>query len=183
MSYPIWSNKTSYILKKNYLNKDTYLKNSQIPKLNFISFNFHCENMTIKTFAQTVLALELLTGSTSIKIKRKLTRITKYGTIFSTNVHVILKNKAQKKIFSYLVTEIFSNISEKKLHNGLLNSGSKSLTVFFSKKDILAFKELEQNMFLFNNLPLFSVTLKFNKKLTFNELSLILEMALKKLPH
>ena len=88
-------------IKYDLINKFKYNNLNSLPKLKKIVLNFNCKNSDLKQLAASFLALELITGQTSI-----LTTVSKPNILLKirkgqpTGCKIILQNKVMYKFIS-----------------------------------------------------------------------------------
>jgi large subunit ribosomal protein L5 len=147
------------ILKYELINKFFYSNTNQLPKIKNIILNFGCKTADLKELASSLLALKLITNK-----KGKLTT-TKYSNIKfkirkgnATGCKIILSKFQMFNFFSKTIIEVFPKL---KNFNGfiLLNNKIKKNTFSFEIKDNFCFPELENNYYLFKNLPKLNITI------------------------
>jgi len=159
-------------LKHDLSNKFFYKDTKKIPKIKKIVLNFGCRIPEIKHLAASLLALELITSKkgklTTTKRSNILLKIRKGNPV---GCKVVLTKKQMFKFLEKIIINIFPNIKNftgVKLNN---NKTVKTKTFSFEIQDIFTFTELEEQYYLFNNLPNLTITIitnsKSNKELLF----------------
>lgn len=160
------------IIRYDLINKFSYTQVKDIPKLKKIILNFGCKNFEIKSIASALLSLELITMQKVSLVKSKrsniLLKIRKGNPVGC--IVVLKKDKMYKFLFKLLV-EVFPYLKDFK---GLNVSKRLGTTTFsFTLKDLINFKELEKQFYLFINLPPLNITLVANTQ-TVHELLYLL---------
>ncbi|MFA9290847.1 MAG: hypothetical protein ACEQSF_06525 [Solirubrobacteraceae bacterium] len=151
------------IVRRDLINKFTYTHLEEVPQLKKIILNFGCKNSDVKSIASALLSLELITTKKGSLVKSKranvLLKIRKGNPVGCT---VVLKSNAMYDFLFKLLTEVFPNLRS---FSGLSVSKKLGKTSFaFTLKDLINFKELEKQFYLFINLPPLNVTLVTNAK-------------------
>lgn len=153
--------------KYDLINKFHYKKTKNISKLKKIILNFNCKNTKLKNLSSSLLALELITNKSGHLTKTKqsniLLKIRKGNPV---GCKVVLENK---QIFNFLdrfISEILpkiKNIDKLKIDNTINRT-----SFCFEINDILNFKELENNYYIFNELNKLDLTIVFESSLELN---------------
>lgn len=151
------------VIKYDLINKFFYNRLKDIPELKKIILNFGCKSAEIRSIASSVFALELITTKqvTITKSKRAniLLKIRKGNPVGCT---VILTKKKMYQFFFKLLTDVFPYLKDFRGINISKNLKNKSLSLTLS--DLIYFKELEKQFYLFTNLPPLNITLVTNAK-------------------
>lgn len=151
------------VIRYDLINKFNYTHLNEVPKLKKIILNFGCKSFEIKNIASALLSLELITtkrGSlTTAKRSNLLLKIRKGHPVGCV---VILKKTRMYDFFWKLLIEVFPNL---KVFQGI-NTKKKveQNSLSFTLKDLISFKELEKQFYLFINLPPLNITLITNSK-------------------
>jgi large subunit ribosomal protein L5 len=151
------------VIRYDLINKFSYNKLGMIPELKKIILNFGCKSFEIKNIAASLLALELITTKQGTVTKSKRANILlKVRKGYPVGCVVILTKVKMYQFFLKLLTEVFPTLKDFK---GLsiskkLNSRSFSFTL----GDLINFKELEKQFYLFTNLPPLNLILVTNTK-------------------
>lgn len=158
----ILNNYYKKIIRRDLINKFFFVHLNQIPQLKKIILNLGCKNSDIKNIAPALLSLELITTKRGSLAKSKrsniLLKIRKGHTVGCT---VVLKKRKMYKFLFKLIAEVFLDL--KSFTN--LNIVRKSKTSFsFTFKNLINFKELKKQFFLFLRLPFLNITLVTNAK-------------------
>jgi large subunit ribosomal protein L5 len=155
--------KNFYYTTVNYdlVNKFSYKKTKQLPKIKKIILNFGYKTNDIKNLASSLLALELITTQrgmlTLTKTSNILLKIRKGNPV---GCKVTLRNGNMYNYFSKLVVEIFPKL---KNFEGFKKPTKLKKNVFsYEINDIFNFQELEEHYYLFNNLSKLSITIITN---------------------
>ena len=151
------------VIRYDLINKFHYTNLNDLPQLEKIVLNFGCKNFEIKTIASALLSLELITtkrGSlTTAKRSNILLKIRKGHPVGCV---VVLKKTKMYDFFLKLLVEVFPNL---KVFNGISTKKKVEKNSFsFTLKDLISFKELEKQFYLFINLPPLNITLITNSK-------------------
>lgn len=156
-SMSILENYYKKVIRHDLLNKFSYNRVEDIPKLKKIVLNFGCKSFDIRNLAVSLLSLELVTGQKGALTKSKRANILlkiREGNPVGCVV-VLKKNKMYDFTFKLLI-DVFPNLRDfKGIHVAKkLNITSLSFTLV----DLISFKELEKQFYLFSNLPPLNVT-------------------------
>lgn len=151
------------VIRYDLINKFSYTYLNEIPKLKKIILNFGCKTIEIKNIASALLSLELVTTKQGSLVKSKrsnlLLKVRKGNPVGCV---VVLKKNDMYIFLLKLLSEVFSNLKDFK---GIKVSKRLGQTSFsFTLKDLINFKELEKQFYLFINLPPLNVTLVSNAK-------------------
>lgn len=151
------------VIRYDLINKFSYSHLDEVPKLKKIALNFGCKNLELKNIASTLLSLELITQKRGLITKARLPNIllrVRKGT--PTGCFIILKKNEIYLFLLKLLTDIFPNLKDFqgiKVSNKL---GKANLS--FTIRDLISFKELEKQFYLFSKLPPLNITLITNTK-------------------
>nr|AEP20752.1 ribosomal protein L5 [Kryptoperidinium foliaceum endosymbiont] len=151
------------IIKRDLINKFSYTHLEEIPQLKKIILNFGCKNSDIRSIASVFLSLELVT-TTKVSIARSkranvLLKIRKGNPV---GCMVVLRDERMYHFLFKLLSEVLPNL---KSFAGINVSKKLGKTSFsFTLKDLIHFKELEKQFYLFINLPPLNITLITNTK-------------------
>jgi len=150
------------IIVYDLINKFSYNNLKKVPQLKKIILNFGCKNSEIKNLAAALVSLELISSSKKIELTKS-----KRANVFikirkghPVGCKVILKRNKMYNFFFNLSTEVFPALKEFKGYSFKKNTTSFSFTL----KNLIFFKELETNFYLFNNLPPLNINLITNTK-------------------
>lgn len=151
------------VIKYDLLNKFFYNHIEDIPQLKKIILNFGCKSFEIKKLAASLLSLELISLQPGVLTKSKkaniLLKIRKGNPVGCT---VVLKKKRMYNFLFKLLIDVFPNLRDFK---GITVAKKLSTTSFsFTVKDLISFKELEKQFYLFSNLPPLNITFITNTK-------------------
>ena len=153
------------VIRRDLLNKFRYNNIEEIPRLKKIILNFGCKSSEIKILAASLLALELIgvQQSTFTKSRRAniLLKIRKGNPVGCT---VVLRKNTMYNFLIKLLIDVFPTLRDFK---GIdvakkLNPSTFSFTI----QDLISFKELEKQFYLFSILPPLNVTFITNTKTT-----------------
>ena len=149
------------VIRHDLINKFFYYNLDNIPELKKIILNFGCKNFAIKSIAASLLALELITTKqgTITKAKRAniLLKVRKGNPV---GCIVVLRKTQMYPFLLKLLTQVLPNLRDFKgiSASKKLNGKSFSLTLV----DLINFKELEKQFYLFTNLPPLNIILVTN---------------------
>jgi|SRR5210317_103792 len=151
------------VIRYDLINKFNYANLKDLPKLKKIILNFGCKSFELKTIASALLSLELITtkrGSlTTAKRSNILLKIRKGHPVGCV---VVLKKTQMYDFFLKLLVEVFPKL---KVFNGINTKKKVEKTSFsFTLKDLISFKELEKQFYLFINLPPLNITFITNSQ-------------------
>lgn len=145
------------IIRHDLLNKFLYGCIEDIPKLKKIVLNFGCKSFALKPLAVSLLSLELITGQKGVLTKSNRTNILlkiRKGNPVGCMV-ILKKNKMYNFIFKLLV-DVFPNLRDFK---GIQTTKKLNMiSVSFTLTDLISFKELEKQFYLFSSLPPLNIT-------------------------
>lgn len=148
-------------LKYDLINKFTYNKTKNIPKIKKVILNFGCKTADIKQLASSLLAIELITNKKGTLVKTKHSNILlKIRKGNPTGCKVILYNFQIFNFFSIMLIEIFPNLKNFSGFN--LTKKIKKNTFSYKLYETFSFSELKNHYYLFNTLPKLDVTLVAN---------------------
>lgn len=158
----ILENYYTKIVRRDLINKFSYTHLSQIPQLKKIIINLGCKNSDIKSIAPALFSLELITAKRGFLVKSKrsnvLLKIRKGNPV---GCIVVLKKKQMYEFLFKLLAEVF--LSFKSFTS--LNAISRNKTSFsFTLKNLINFRELKKQFYLFIKLPSLNVILITNAK-------------------
>ena len=145
------------VIRHDLINKFFYNHIEDVPQLKKIILNFRCKSFEIKNLAASLLSLELIAVQQGILTKSKraniLLKIRKGNPVGCTVV--LRKNKMYNFLFKLLI-DVFPNSRDFK---GITVAKKLSNTSFsFTLKDLISFKELEKQFYLFSKLPPLNIT-------------------------
>ena len=151
------------VIRYDLINKFSYTHLEEIPQLKKIILNFGCKTFEIKRVSAALLSLGLITKKRGALTRSKraniLLKIRKGNPVGCV---VVLRKKAMYTFLLKLVTEVFPNLKDFK---GINISNKLSTTSFsFTLSDLINFKELEKQFYLFINLPPLNITFITNVK-------------------
>ena len=150
-------------IKYDLLNKFLYDRIENIPQLKKIVLNFGCKSFDIRNLSVSLFSLELITGRKGVLTKSKraniLLKIRKGNPVGC--IVILKKNKMYDFTFKLLIN-VFPNLKDfKGIHVAKkLNVSNFSFTLI----DLISFKELEKQFYLFSNLPPLNITFVTNAK-------------------
>lgn len=151
------------VIKYDLINKFLYNHLSNVPELKKIILNFGCKNFDIKNIAAAFLALELITTKKGTVTKSKRTNVLlKIRKGYPVGCIVILTKTTMYQFFFKLLTEIFPNLKDFTGITVPKNSENKNFSL--TLMDLINFKELEKQFYLFTNLPPLNIILVTNTK-------------------
>ena len=151
-------NSLKYYYKKiiihDLINKFSYNQISEIPELKKIILNFGCKDFEIKSIASALLSLELITmRKGSVARSKRANILLKIRKGNPVGCVVVLRNTEMYHFLLKLVSEVLPNLKDFK---GLSVSKKLGTTSFsFTLKDLINFKELEKQFYLFIKLCIY----------------------------
>lgn len=151
------------VIRYDLLNKFPHSQIEDIPQLKKIVLNFGCKSFDIKTLSVSLLSLELITGQKGALTRSKraniLLKIRKGNPV---GCMVILKKSKMYDFTFKLLIDVFPNLKDFK---GIHVAKKLNITNFsFTLIDLISFKELEKQFYLFSNLPPLNITFVSNTK-------------------
>ena len=151
------------VIRHDLINKFFYNHIEEIPQLKKIILNFGCKSFEIKNIAASLLSLELITVQQGVLTKSRraniLLKIRKGNPVGCT---VVLRQNKMYNFLLKLLIDVFPNLRDFK---GIPVAKKLSNTSFsFTLKDLISFKELEKQFYLFSNLPPLNITFVTNTK-------------------
>ena len=151
------------VIRYDLINKFFYHSLGDIPELKKIILNFGCKSFVIKNIAASLVALELITTKQGTVTKAKRPNILlKVRKGHPVGCIVVLTKIKMYDFFLKLLTQVFPNLKDfkgVKISKRLKNK-SFSLTLI----DLINFKELEKQFYLFTNLPPLNIILVTNAR-------------------
>ena len=151
------------VIRYDLINKFFYTHVEEIPKLKKIILNFGCKSDEIKLIASSLFSLELITSKRGYITKSKraniLLKIRKGSPVGCV---VVLEKTKMYHFFSKLLSEVFPNLKD--FRGFSISKKTGKSTFSFTLKDLIAFKELEKQFYLFTNLPPLNIVLITNSK-------------------
>lgn len=152
------------VVRRDLINKFSYTHLDEIPQVKKITLNFGCKSSDMKSIAAALLSLELITLKPGSLVKSKrsnvLLKIRKGNPVGC--VVVLRKTKMYYFLFK-LLAEVFPNLKSYTCE-GLSKKKLEKASFSFTLKDLINFKELEKQFYLFINLPPLNITLIANTK-------------------
>ena len=146
-------------LKLDLINKFNFKKIEEVPFIKKIILNFYCKNNSIKSIAQSLLAIEMISNQKGTMIKSKSTNLLlkiRKGSPVGCKV-ILAKNK---NIF--LILKLIVNILPrlKNYEEGINKESLLTNKVLSFKIDqIMLFKEMDNYYNLFYDLPSLNLTI------------------------
>nr|QYB22891.1 ribosomal protein L5 [Nitzschia ovalis] len=151
------------IIRYDLINRFFYTHLNDIPKLKKIILNFGCKSFEMKNIVASLLALELVTGKQASVTKSKRANILlKIRKGHPVGCMVVLTKSEMYVFFSKLLIEVFPNLRDFKGLSILKKKETKSFSL--TLMDLITFKELEKQFYLFTNLPPLNIVLVTNTK-------------------
>lgn len=151
------------IIRHDLINKFIYTNLDEIPQLKKIVLNFGCKKFELKNIASALLSLELITARRGSLTKSKRANILlKVRKGYPVGCIVVLEKREMYNFLLKLLSEVFPNLKEFKTLNVSKKLGATSFS--FTLLDLIGFKELEKQFYLFTNLPPLNITLITNSK-------------------
>lgn len=151
------------VIRYDLINKFSYAYLDEIPKLKKIILNFGCKTFEVKNIASALLSLELVTAKQGSLVRSKRSNILlKVRKGNPVGCIVVLKRNNMYAFLLKVSAEVFPNLKDFK---GIKVSKKLGQTSFsFTLKDLINFKELEKQFYLFINLPPLNITLVTNAR-------------------
>lgn len=151
------------VVRYDLINKFSYTHLGEVPKLKKIILNFGCKSVEIRNLASALLSLELITTKQgSLTTSQRSNMLLKIRKGNPTGCTVKLQKDKMYIFLLKLLTEVFPNLKD---FQGLSASNKLGNTSFsFTLKDLINFKELEKQFYLFINLPPLNITLVTNTR-------------------
>lgn len=151
------------VIRYDLINKFNYINLDELPQLKKIILNFGCKNFEIKSIASALLALELITTKRgSLTKARRPNLLLKIRKGAPVGCLVVLKKTKMYDFFLKLLNEVFPKL---KVFSGISVKRKVERTSFsFTLKDLISFKELEKQFYLFINLPPLNITFITNSR-------------------
>jgi len=147
------------IIRYDLLNKFSYKKITQIPKLEKIILNFGCKKFDLKCLISSLLALELITLQKGIITNSNVFNISlkiKKGNPVGCKINI--RKTLMFNFLIKLINNIFPKIKQfKGFYIKTENYNIKTIT--FSLKNLLIFSELKNQYLYFKNLPILNITI------------------------
>lgn len=151
------------VIRYDLVNKFFYNRVDEIPQLKKIILNFGCKNFELKNIASALLSLELITTKKGSLTKAKRPNILlKVRKGYPVGCVVILKKTKMYDFFLKLLIEVFPQLKDFKGISASKKLENKSFSL--TLKDLISFKELERQFYLFINLPPLNITLVTNAR-------------------
>ena len=160
----VFENYYKKIITQDLTNKFIFKNNKSLPKLEKITLNFGCQNLSIQKFAETILALELIAlKKGTITTTRKPNVVLKIQKGQPAGCKVELKNSQMYTFLTKLNIEILP-----KLKNFRKFQLNKQMCNFFFQipGTEIRLKEFEDHYPLFSNFPTLDINILTNTKNT-----------------
>jgi large subunit ribosomal protein L5 len=151
------------VIRHDLINTFFYTHLNDVPKLKKIILNFGCKSFEIKNIVASLLALELVTDKQAVVTKSKRANIIlKIRKGYPIGCMVVLTKSEMYDFFLKLLIEVFPNLKD---FRGLNASKKKEVKSFsLTLMDLINFKDLEKQFYLFANLPPLNIVLVTNTK-------------------
>ena len=151
------------VIKYDLINKFPYTYLNEVPELKKIVLNFGCKNSEIKNLASALFALELITmKSGSLTRAQRPNLLLKIRKGNPTGCVVVLQKSKMYTFLFKLLTEVFPNLKD---FQGINISNKIAEHRFsFTLDNLINFKELEKQFYLFINLPPLNITFVTNTR-------------------
>lgn len=150
-------------LKYDLANKFFYKNTKELPKIKKIILNFGCNTTELKSLSSSLLALKLITHQ-----KGNLT-ITKHSNIFlkirkgnPIGCKVTLRKTRMFNFLTKIIIQIFPQL--KNFYGFNVTRKLKKNMFSYELHETFNFTELENNYYLFNNLPNVGITIVISSK-------------------
>ena len=145
------------VVKYDLINKFSYKTINKLPHIRFVTLSFNFIKFDIKLLISALAALEFITLNKGILTKSKVSNVSlkiRKGQPIGCKI-TLRKHKMNEFLFKILNKIIINKTFKKNTSNNNNNN------IFSIKlKNILMFKELEQNYRFFKNLPNLNITIK-----------------------
>lgn len=146
-------------IKRDLINRFSYVKLKNIPKLEKIVLNFGSKTFELRKLAPSLLALQIITkkkGILTISKKPNITLKIRKGNPVGCKV-VLGKNKMYR-FLSKLVTQVFPKLKKR----ALIKKSPNKNSLTYNFENTFVFEEMERNYLLFNTLKHLQVTFSTN---------------------
>jgi len=150
-------------LKYDLTNKFCYKNTKELPKIKKIILNFGCNTTELKSLSSSLLALKLITNQ-----KGNLT-ITKHSNIFlkirkgnPIGCKITLRKTRMFNFLTKIIIQIFPQL--KNFYGFNVTRKLKKNMFSYELHETFNFTELENNYYLFNNLPNLGITIVISSK-------------------
>jgi large subunit ribosomal protein L5 len=151
------------VIRYDLINKFFYNNLGDVPELKKIILNFGCKSFEIKNIAASLLSLELITTKKGTLTKSKRANVLlKIRKGYPVGCMVVLTKAKMYQFFFKLLTEVFPTLKDFRGIQVSKNLKSKSFSL--TLMDLITFKELEKQFYLFTNLPPLNIILVTNTK-------------------
>ena len=151
------------VIKYDLINKFFYSHLRDVPKLKKIILTFGCKSFAIKNVAASLIALELITTKQGTITKAKRANVVlKIRKGYPVGCMIVLTRTKMYQFFFKLLTQVFPNLKNFKSISVSKNLKNKSFSL--TLMDLINFKELESQFYLFTNLPPLNIILVTNTK-------------------
>lgn len=160
------------VIRYDLINKFYYNKIKKIPKLKKIILNFGYKKSEMKLIAPALFALEILSlrrGSLTTSKRANILLKIRKGSI--VGCVVVLKKDEMYYFFLKLLIDVFPNLKDFK--GFIFSKNLKNSSFSFTLKDLINFKDLERQFYLFTNLPSLNIVIITNST-TAKELNYLL---------
>lgn len=144
-------------LKFDLINKFYYTDLKKLPNLKQIVLNFSCKTTELKILATHLIALELITNQKGITtVSRRPNLLLKLRKGNPSGCKVTLRKTLMINFLSKSFNETFPKV--KNFSGMMIHQKVEKNAFSFSVKDTLAFSELAEHYYLFNNLSNLSLS-------------------------
>jgi large subunit ribosomal protein L5 len=149
--------------KYDLINRFPYNHTKNLPKLKKIVLNFECKTTELKRLTSALLAVELITNQRGVLTTAKQSDIVlKIRKGNPTGCKITLQKNNMFHFLTKLIVEITPKL---KNFNGFkVNRKLKKNMFSYELRDTFVFPELENNYYLFNNLPKLGMTIVTTSK-------------------
>lgn len=151
------------VIKYDLVNKFSYSHLGKVPRLKKIILNFGCKGSDMRSLASALLSLELIARSHGRLVKAQRPNVLlKVRKGSPTSCVVVLQKNKMYTFLLKLLIDVFPNLKD---FRGINVSNRLGKTCFsFTLKDLISFKELEKQFYLFISLPPLNITIVTNTK-------------------
>lgn len=153
------------IIKRDLIQKFGYKNLKDVPKIQRIIVNFGCKDNSLKVLSTTMLVLELITNRRgSLRKAKSSNLVLKVRKGQATGCSILLVNAEAFNFLDKLNLEVFPFLQSPKEVS--IATKHKVQAISVAIKQLITFKSLEQQFYLFNNLPYLNVTIVLNTQVS-----------------
>lgn len=144
-------------IKYDFVNKFLFRNTKSVSRIKKISLNFGCKSNNFSKLSTSLLALELIVNQ-----RGKLTNTSQPNVLLKVRKRDPVGCKVtlrKMQIFSFLNEAITNTFPHMKNFEGLKILVKTNNTLSYDIKETLSFRKLEENYYLFHNLPKLNITI------------------------